>query len=306
MTVRDQTFRYYRFRTPDDNAVDFYDENGRSTRKFLIRKPIADGELTSRLRHALSPDPAFLAHAHRRRLGARRSARRFSPPATASSSRRDGIPATAGASRSSTANGYVTTYNHMSGFGRGIAEGVRVTQGQVVGYLGQTGLATGPHLHYEVIINGNFVDPMAIKLARTREFDGRMLGLFKKERERIDGLMAQAPGAARRRAGPDRQAQLSVDGERGRAGGRRSRAPRARRAAGKPCAAQGAQAARTARFSTVSRRRRRAPAGDGDSAAPAGPSSACNSRCSDVEGNRSRPRTTSVTPCSASSTTTAR
>ena len=47
MNVRDQTFRYYRFRTPDDNAVDFYDENGRSTRKFLIRKPIADGEITS-------------------------------------------------------------------------------------------------------------------------------------------------------------------------------------------------------------------------------------------------------------------
>jgi murein DD-endopeptidase MepM/ murein hydrolase activator NlpD len=90
----------------------------------------------------------------------------------------------------------VTTYNHMSGFGRGIVAGVRVTQGQVVGFLGQTGLATGPHLHYEVIINGNFVDPMAIKLARTREFDGKMLAAFKKEKERIDGLMAQAPNAS--------------------------------------------------------------------------------------------------------------
>ena len=94
------------------------------------------------------------------------------------------------------ANGYVTTYNHMSGFGRGVAEGVRVTQGQVIGYLGQTGLATGPHLHYEVIINGNFVDPMAIKLARTREFDGKMLALFKRERDRIDQIRSQAPSAA--------------------------------------------------------------------------------------------------------------
>ena len=73
------------------------------------------------------------------------------------------------------ANGYVTTYKHMSGFARGMPPGVHVTQGQVIGYLGQSGLATGPHLHYEVIINGNFVDPMAIKLARTREFDGKML-----------------------------------------------------------------------------------------------------------------------------------
>jgi murein DD-endopeptidase MepM/ murein hydrolase activator NlpD len=93
-------------------------------------------------------------------------------------------------------NGYVTTYNHMSGFARGIAPGVRVVQGQVIGYLGQSGLATGPHLHYEVIINGNFVDPMAIKLARTREFDGKMLAAFKHERDRVEQLMAAAPSAA--------------------------------------------------------------------------------------------------------------
>ena len=84
----------------------------------------------------------------------------------------------------------------MSAFGRGMVAGTRVTQGQIVGYLGQSGLATGPHLHYEVIINGNFVDPMAIKLARTREFDGPMLAQFKKERERIDQLMALAPNAS--------------------------------------------------------------------------------------------------------------
>ena len=73
---------------------------------------------------------------------------------------------------------------------------MHITQGQVIGYLGQSGLATGPHLHYEVIINGNFVDPMAIKLARTREFDGKMLGAFKRERDRIEQLMAEAPSAA--------------------------------------------------------------------------------------------------------------
>ena len=84
----------------------------------------------------------------------------------------------------------------MSGFARGIVAGVHVTQGQVIGYLGQSGLATGPHLHYEVIINGNFVDPMAIKLARTREFDGKMLAAFKHERDRIEQLMAAAPSAA--------------------------------------------------------------------------------------------------------------
>ena len=95
------------------------------------------------------------------------------------------------------ANGYITTYNHMTGFARGVVEGVRVRQGQVIGYLGMTGLATGPHLHYEVIVNGHFVDPMRVKLARTRELDGRMIAFFKRERERIEGLIAKTPGAAR-------------------------------------------------------------------------------------------------------------
>ncbi len=204
MTVRDQTFRYYRFRTPDDNAVDFYDENGRSTRKFLIRKPIADGEITSGFGMRYHP----ILHFSRMHTGVDWAAPIGTPILAAG----NGVIIKAGWDSGygrrveiQHSNGYVTTYNHMSGFGRGIEEGARVTQGQVVGFLGQTGLATGPHLHYEVIINGNFVDPMAIKLARTREFDGRMLAQFKKERERIDGLMNQAPSANAAAPGPTAQ-----------------------------------------------------------------------------------------------------
>jgi murein DD-endopeptidase MepM/ murein hydrolase activator NlpD len=93
----------------------------------------------------------------------------------------------------------------MSGFARGIVEGVHVNQGQVIGYLGSSGMATGPHLHYEVIVNGRFVDPMGIKLARTREFDGKMLTAFKRERDRIDQLVAQAPNAPAIAQAPARQ-----------------------------------------------------------------------------------------------------
>ncbi len=193
--VRDQLFKYYRFQTPDDNIVDYYDENGRSTRKFLIRKPINGGEMTSGFGMRYHP---ILRYA-KMHTGVDWAAPIGTPIMAAGAGAVIQAELTSGYGRRvmiQHANGYVTTYNHMSGFARGIVQGVRVTQGQTIGYLGQSGLATGPHLHYEVIINGNFVDPMAIKLARTREFDGKMLAAFKRERERIDQLMAQAPAGA--------------------------------------------------------------------------------------------------------------
>jgi murein DD-endopeptidase MepM/ murein hydrolase activator NlpD len=93
------------------------------------------------------------------------------------------------------ANGYVTTYSHMSGFAKGVSEGAKVQLGQVIGYLGSSGLSTGPHIHYEVKINDNFVDPMRIKLPQGRELSGDLLAGFKQERDRVDSMMNKAPVA---------------------------------------------------------------------------------------------------------------
>ena len=194
ITVRDQTFKYYRFQTPDDNMVDFYDETGRSMRKFLVRKPIAEGEITSPFGMRFHP----ILHYARMHTGVDWAAPIGTPIYAAGNGTIIKAGWDGGYGRRveiQHANGYVTAYNHMSGFGRGVAEGAHILQGQTVGYLGDSGLATGPHLHYEVIINGNFVDPMAIKLPRTREFDGRMLASFKRERDRIDQIMGEAPSA---------------------------------------------------------------------------------------------------------------
>ena len=89
------------------------------------------------------------------------------------------------------ANGYETSYNHQSAFAKGIEPGVRVRQGQTIGYLGQTGLATGPHLHYELIVNGTKVDPMRVRLPVGKVLKGDDLVAFKRERERIDDLLKQ-------------------------------------------------------------------------------------------------------------------
>ena len=92
------------------------------------------------------------------------------------------------------ANGYETSYNHQSAFAKGIEPGVRVRQGQVIGYLGQTGLSTGPHLHYELIVNGTKVDPMRVRLPVGKVLKGDDLVAFKRERERIDDLLKQEDG----------------------------------------------------------------------------------------------------------------
>jgi murein DD-endopeptidase MepM/ murein hydrolase activator NlpD len=92
-------------------------------------------------------------------------------------------------------NGYETAYGHMSDFGKGIRAGVRVAQGQVIGMVGMTGLATGPHLHYEVLQAGNQINPMSVRVPTGRKLGGTELDEFQRQAERIDLAIKSNPAS---------------------------------------------------------------------------------------------------------------
>lgn len=91
-------------------------------------------------------------------------------------------------------NGWKTIYLHMSAFGPGIAGGVRVHQGQQIGAIGTTGRSTGPHLHYELHVNDEPVDPMSVPMENGKALAGPALQAFFKERDRIDVLRRAQTG----------------------------------------------------------------------------------------------------------------
>src|SRR5579862_9486526 len=88
------------------------------------------------------------------------------------------------------ADGYESAYGHMTAFARGLDVGSKVRQGQIIGFVGSTGVSTGSHVHFEILVNGNFTDPMRVKLPRGRVLDGDTLAQFERDRRELDGLMA--------------------------------------------------------------------------------------------------------------------
>jgi murein DD-endopeptidase MepM/ murein hydrolase activator NlpD len=191
LTTGGETRKFYRYQTPDDNVVDYYDESGKSVKKFLVRKPVADGTITSGFGGRNHPILGFT----KMHTGVDWA----SSSGTAIYAAGNGIIEKAGYEggygkyiRIRHANGWETAYGHMSAFARGMETGKKVRQGQLIGYVGSTGLSTGNHLHYEMIVNGRFVDPMKIKLPRGRVLEGGQLAGFEEERARLDQMLTRA------------------------------------------------------------------------------------------------------------------
>lgn len=187
---------FYSFLAPGDTRSDWYDAEGKSARRFLMKTPINGARLSSGFGMRRHPVLGY-SRMHRGTDFA-------APIGTPILAAGDGTIVRAGPFSSfgnyvriRHANGYETAYAHMSRFARGMRAGTRVRQGQVIGYVGNTGRSTGPHLHYEVLRRGQQVNPMSLRVANGRNLTGRALELFEIERARIDTLRqvraSQAP-----------------------------------------------------------------------------------------------------------------
>jgi murein DD-endopeptidase MepM/ murein hydrolase activator NlpD len=191
LTVGGEVRKYYRFQTPDDGIVDYYDETGKSAKKFLVRKPLATGIMRSGFGSRNHP----LLGYYKMHTGVDWAAPLGTPVYASGNGIVEKVGWEAGYGkyvRIRHANGYETAYGHMTAFARSTQAGNRVRQGQVIGYVGSTGLSTGPHLHYEIIVNGRFQDPLRHKLPRGRVLDGRMLASFDKERDRFEAIVERS------------------------------------------------------------------------------------------------------------------
>ncbi len=188
LTVGGETKKYYRFQTPDDAIVDYYDETGKSAKKFLVRKPVSNAIMRSGFGIRHDPILGFI----KMHTGVDWAAPYGTPIFAAGNGVVERAEREGGYGnyiRLKHNNGYETAYGHMSAFAKGMEPGKRVRQGQVIGFVGSTGHSTGPHVHYEILINGRFVDPMRIKLPRGRSLEGPLLANFEKERDRLDAMM---------------------------------------------------------------------------------------------------------------------
>jgi murein DD-endopeptidase MepM/ murein hydrolase activator NlpD len=191
-TVGGETKKYYRFQTPDDGVYDYYDEDGVSDKKFLVRKPVPTGIETSPFGWRSNP----LLHISEMHTGVDWGAPFGTPIFAAGNGEIEEIGLKGGYGkyvRIRHANGYETAYGHMTAFARGLQVGSHVRQGQIIGFVGSTGLSTGAHVHFEIIVNGRFVDPMRVKLPRGRVLDGDTLASFEKDRAQLDAVLAAAP-----------------------------------------------------------------------------------------------------------------
>ena len=189
LNIQGNDLNLYKFEL-GKNEIDYFDENGKSMKKTLMKTPINGARLSSPFGKRKHPILGFT----KMHTGTDFAA----PTGTPIMASGDGV-----VTRAQWCGGggncvkikhnsvYQTVYAHMSKFGRGIKKGTRVKQGQIIGYVGSTGLSTGPHLHYEVIENGRKINSQKLKLPSGKTLKGKLRNKFEVNKIKIDVLKSE-------------------------------------------------------------------------------------------------------------------
>ena len=208
--AKGEVARFYRFRPPGSTEAQYFDELGKNIRGFLLRTPVDGARITSGFGLRLHPILGFT----RMHKGVDFAAPSGTPVFAAG----DGV-----VKEAQWRGGYgrwleiqhnaqwATGYGHLSGWA--VRAGQRVHQGQVVAYVGSTGESTGPHLHYEVMLKGEKINPKGAKVPQGTILEGRELAAFGAEKSHIDTLLMAAGdrgGARLARADEPNAAQVSL------------------------------------------------------------------------------------------------
>jgi murein DD-endopeptidase MepM/ murein hydrolase activator NlpD len=183
-----RTYHAYRFQV--NGKADYFDDDGKSLKKAFLKAPLSFRRISSTFsRGRFHPVLKIYRPHHGLDYAA--------PTGTPVSSVSDGTVVFAGRKGQygkfimvRHKNGYKTCYGHLSRIGKGIRKGVGVEQGEVIGYVGSTGLATGPHLHYEIRINNRPVNPLTVKLPDGDPIPRSLMAEFVKFRERMTAQFA--------------------------------------------------------------------------------------------------------------------
>lgn len=170
---------YFKFIT-DDGYVDYFNREGKNVKKSILKTPLDGARISSNFGMRKHPISGF----NKMHKGVDFAA----PTGTPIYAGGNGIVEYVGRNggygkyiRIRHNNGYKTAYAHLSNYKKGISKGVRVNQGEIIGYVGSTGNSTGPHLHYEIIYQNKHINPLKLKLPSGKILKGKELEKFKEE-----------------------------------------------------------------------------------------------------------------------------
>ena len=186
----DESYELYRFQSEGDEFVEYFNSDGKSATKALMKTPINGARLSSGFGMRKHPILGY----NKKHQGVDFAAPTGTPIMAAGTGHIEFVGNNGGAGkyiRIKHLNGYKTSYSHLSKYASGIQKNVKVRQGQVIGYVGNTGLSTGPHLHYEVIFNGKRINPMKMKLPSGKQLKDKNLEIFLAEKNRINAEVSE-------------------------------------------------------------------------------------------------------------------